>query len=108
MTRALLRRRFVIAGLLAVVGGGCAASGTREGVIAESAALMAPSPRFAQDGPEAEEYGASDGFPIGDRTTFFRVPFLVGSHSQLDQVFESRLVRRADTPSRLARAATRS
>src|SRR5712664_3307756 len=106
MTRALLRRRFVIAGLLAVVVGGCAAPGTREGVITESAALMAPAPRFAQDGPEAEEYGASDGFPTGDRTTFFRIPFLVGSHSQLDQVFEGRLVRRADTPSRLARAAT--
>jgi len=106
MTRALLRRRFVIAGLLAVVVGGCAAPGTREGVITESAALMAPAPRFAQDGPEAEEYGASDGFPTGDRTTFFRIPFLVGSHSQLDQVFESRLVRRADTPSRLARAAS--
>jgi len=46
-------------------------TGTREGVITESAALMAPAPRFAQDGPEAEEYGASDGFPTGDRTTFF-------------------------------------
>src|SRR2546421_7726080 len=106
MTRALLQRRFVTAGLLAVVVAGCAAPGPREGVIAESAGLTAPAPRFGQDGPDAEEYGAADGFPIGDRTTFFRVPFLVGSHSQLDQVFESRLVRRADTPSRLARAAS--
>jgi CubicO group peptidase (beta-lactamase class C family) len=105
MRRALLCR-FVTAGLLAVVVGGCAAPGSREGVIAESASLMAPAPRFAPDGPDAEEYGASDGFPTGDRTTFFRIPFLVGSHSQLDQVFESRLVRRADTPSRLARVAS--
>src|SRR5882762_1000586 len=105
MRRAFLGR-FVTTGLLAVVVGGCAAPGSREAVIAESAGLMAPAPRFAPDGPDAEEYGASDGFPTGDRTTFFRIPFLVGSHSQLDQVFESRLVRRAETPSRLARVAS--
>jgi len=106
MTRALLQRRFVTAGLLAAVVAGCAAPGPGEGVIAESAGLTAPAPRFGQDGPDAEEYGAADGFPIGDRTTFFRIPFLVGSHSQLDQVFEGRLVRRADRPSRLGRAAS--
>src|SRR5437660_5969311 len=106
MTRALLQRRFVTAGLLAAVVAGCAAPGPGEGVIAESAGLTARAPRFGQDGPDAEEYGAADGFPIGDRTTFFRIPFLVGSHSQLDQVFEGRLVRRADRPSRLGRAAS--
>jgi CubicO group peptidase (beta-lactamase class C family) len=104
MMCALLQRRLATAGLLVVVVGGCAAPGSREGVIAESAGLMAPAPRFAPDGPDAEEYGASDGFPTGDRTTFFRIPFLVGSHSQLDQLFEGRLVRRADRPSRLGRA----
>src|SRR5438874_2981197 len=104
MTRAQLQRRLGTAGLLAVVVGGCAAPGSREGVIAESAGLMGAAPRFAPDGPAAEECGAIDGFPTGDRTTFFRIPFLVGSHSQLDQVFEGRLVRRAETPSRLARA----
>ena len=106
MTRAQLQRRLGTAGLLAVVVGGCAAPGSREGVIAESAGLMGAAPRFAPDGPDAEEYGASDGFPTGDRTTFFRIPFLVGSHSQLDQVFEGRLVRRADRASRLGRAAS--
>src|SRR3989440_7713978 len=106
MTRAQLQRRLGTAGLLAVVVGGCAAPGSREGIIAESAGRMGAGQRSAPDGPDAEGYGAADGFPIGDRTTFFRVPFLVGSHSQLDQVFESRLVRRADTPSRLARAAS--
>src|SRR5437660_10597274 len=106
MTRALLQRRFVTAGLLAAVVAGCAAPGPGEGVIAESAGLTAPARRFGQDRPDAEEYWAADGFPIGDRTTFFRIPFLVGSHSQLDQVFEGRLVRRADRPSRLGRAAS--
>src|SRR5206468_3147975 len=65
-----------------------------------------PAARFAPSGPDAEDYGASDGHPTGDRTSFFRTPFLVGSHSQLDQVFEGRLVRRAATPSRLGRAAS--
>src|SRR5205814_861117 len=104
MTRAQLQRRLGTAGLLAVVVGGCAAPGSREGVIAESAGLMGAAPRFAPDGPDAEEYGASDGFPTGDRTTSFSTPFLVGSHSELDRIFESRLVRAGDTPSRLARA----
>src|SRR6266850_1584416 len=92
--------------ILTLVLAGCAAPATLEGVGGGGAAAVAPAPRFAPDGPDAEEYGAGAGFPTGDRTTFFRVPFLVGSHSQLDQVFESRLVRRADTPSPLARAAS--
>ena len=50
------------------------------------------APRFAAGGPNAEEYGASSGYPTGDRTTFFRIPSLVGSHSHLDEVFEGRLV----------------
>src|SRR5882724_6610300 len=95
--------------LLAAGLAGCVApapSGTRDSIVSGSAAASAPAARFAPGGPDAEEYGANEGFPAGDRTTFFRIPFLVGSHSQLDQVFEGRLVRRADTPSRLARAAT--
>jgi CubicO group peptidase (beta-lactamase class C family) len=73
---------------------------------ASSTAPASPSaPRFSPGGPDAEDYGASDGYPIGDRSTFFRPPFLVGSHSHLDQVYEGRLVRQAATPSLLARAA---
>ena len=54
-------------------------------------------------GPDSEDYGASDGYPIGDRSTFFRIPFLVGSHSHLDQIFEGRLIRGAGSPSHLSR-----
>jgi CubicO group peptidase (beta-lactamase class C family) len=64
----------------------------------------AAGPRFVETGPDAEEQGASRGYPLGDRSTFFRMPFLVGSQSHLDQILESRLVRRAPTPSPLARA----
>jgi len=95
--------------MLAGVMAGCAApapTGARDGIASASSAASAPTPRFAPGGPDAEEYSASEGYPTGDRTTFFRIPFLVGSHSQLDQVFEGRLVQRADTPSRLGRAAS--
>ena len=60
-----------------------------------------PAPRSAAGGPDAQAYGASDGYLVGDRSTDLRV----GSHSHLDQVFEGRLVHRAPTPSPLARAA---
>jgi CubicO group peptidase (beta-lactamase class C family) len=67
----------------------------------------AAGPRFAQGGPDAEEYGASQGFPLGDRATCLHVVvFLVGCHSHFDQVYESRLVHRATTPSPLARSAS--
>jgi len=95
--------------VLATVGGGCtspSATGSRDGIASGSSSVepSAPSaPRFAAGGPDAEDYGASEGYPIGDRSTFNRIPSLVGSHSHLDQIFEGRLIRRATTPSRLAR-----
>ena len=95
--------------VIATVGTGCtspSATGPRDGIASgsSSAEPSAPSaPRFAAGGPDAEDYGASNGYPIGDRSTFFRIPFLVGSQSHLDQIFEGRLIRRATTPSRLAR-----
>ena len=95
--------------VLAAVVAGCtspSALGPREGVTSSSP-YAEPSglstPRFAAGGPDSEDYGASDGYPIGDRATFFRIPFLVGSHSHLDQIFEGRLIRRAGSPSHLSR-----
>ena len=64
-----------------------------------------PPPHFAQDGPDALEFGAGEGYPKGTRATYFRVPNLVGSHSHLDEIFPSRQIHKAPTPSRLARAA---
>ena len=62
------------------------------------------APRFAASGVEAEAYGAADGYPLGNRSTFFRLRYLVGSHSHLDEIFESRVARRAARPSELVRA----
>src|SRR5262249_48163804 len=94
---------------VAVIGAGCQspAPANRPEARASSspsAAAPAPGPRFAASGPDALDYGASQGYPIGDRTTYFRVPFLVGSHSHLDEIFEGGGIRRADAPSVLARA----
>src|SRR4030095_9276712 len=87
---------------------GCAAAGGRSSQDPTPPAKpsQAAKPRFAEGGPDAEDYGASNGYPIGDRSTFFRIPFLVGSQSHFDQIFEGRLIRRATTPSSLARAAS--
>jgi CubicO group peptidase (beta-lactamase class C family) len=69
------------------------------------AAAVEPLPRFAAGGLDAEEFGAGLGYPPGDRTTFFRVGWLVGSHSHLDEIFPSRLAHKAPAPSRLVRVA---
>lgn len=109
-------RRFHFVGLLVacVLGAllaGCASPAARDGrnaVAAGSSAAeqsSAAEPRFAQGGPDAEEYGASQGYPIGDQTTCSQPAFRVGCHSHFDQVYEGRLVRRATTPSPLGRAA---
>jgi hypothetical protein len=95
--------------VIATIGTGCtspSATGARDGIASGSSSPepSAPSaPRFAAGGPDAEDYGANNGYPIGDRSTFFRIPFLVGSQSRFDQIFEGRLIRRATTTSRLER-----
>jgi CubicO group peptidase (beta-lactamase class C family) len=64
-----------------------------------------PPPRFAADGPDAEVYGAMEGYPTGESGTFFNVSWLVGSYSHLDEIFPGRLVHKAPAPSRLVRVA---
>jgi CubicO group peptidase (beta-lactamase class C family) len=86
--------------LLLVALAGCASPATTRDTAPRTEEI---APRFAAGGPDAEVYGAANGYPIGDRTTYFRIPSLVGSHSHLDEVFEGRLVRKARVPSRLER-----
>jgi CubicO group peptidase (beta-lactamase class C family) len=64
-----------------------------------------PPPRFAAGGFDAERYGASAGYPKGDRATYLEIGSLVGSHSHMDEIFESRRVRQASVASRLVRVA---
>jgi CubicO group peptidase (beta-lactamase class C family) len=97
----------LVLGILVAALVGCA-SPTRPN--ADGAGVTGSSPaassarstsRFRADGPNAEEYGAREGYPI---KAIYRVPFFVGSFSHFDQLFESRTVHRAATPSRLTRA----
>lgn len=64
-----------------------------------------PPPRFATGGPDAEELGASLGYPKGTPATFWRVRWQVGSFSHFDEIFRGRLIHGAPTPSRLVRVA---
>ncbi|HSL78288.1 MAG TPA: serine hydrolase [Pseudolabrys sp.] len=97
--------------VLGAIFAGCASpAATGSGDASAGSSTPAPSvmggPRFGQGGPDAEDYGASAGYPVGDRTTCPRPAFRVGCHSHFDQVYEGRLVRRATTTSPLARAAS--
>jgi CubicO group peptidase (beta-lactamase class C family) len=88
---------------LAACAAGCT-SDTAPLAQAPASQVPGPGPRFDQSGPDADEFGAALGYPVGDRNSFFMVPFLVGSQSHQDEIFPSRPVRRAATPSALARA----
>jgi len=94
--------RDLVLAILAVALAGCAApTAAPSGPIA-AGAVAGAGPRFAVGGHDAEGYGAREGYPV---KIISRAPFLVGAFSHYDQFFESRVVRRAATPSRLSRAA---
>lgn len=62
---------------------------------------LASSPRFSSGGPDAEKYGANEGYPV---KAISRLPFFVGTFSHYDQLLDDRTLRRAASPSRLLRA----
>ena len=62
---------------------------------------LASSPRFSSGGPDAERYGANEGYPV---KAINRLPFFVGVFSHNDQLLDGRTIRRAASPSRLLRA----
>jgi CubicO group peptidase (beta-lactamase class C family) len=55
-------------------------------------------PVFSGTGPDAADYGAATGFPVGTRAMASQVGNLVGTYSHFDELFPSRLVKRATTP----------
>ena len=65
----------------------------------------AASPTFRSDGPNAEAYGAAEGYPVG-RATAGRFPlrFMVGSFSHYDKLLRTREVPRGGPVSELRRA----
>src|SRR2546428_8789519 len=87
--------------LVFVVACASPATTTRDTLIAGAE----PPPRFATGGADAEELGASMGYPKGTGATYWRTRWRVGSFSHLDEIFRGRLIHKAPTPSRLVRVA---
>jgi CubicO group peptidase (beta-lactamase class C family) len=65
----------------------------------------AAGPRFNPSGPEREAYGGTlTGFARATAANFWQTPYLVDSHSRFDEIFPSRRVAKAASPSPLRRA----
>jgi hypothetical protein len=69
-----------------------------------AAADNGAGPVFSPSGPDAERYGAAEGYPIAD-PTLARQPgephdpkYRVGSYSHFDEIFPTRLIKRAASP----------
>jgi CubicO group peptidase (beta-lactamase class C family) len=62
-------------------------------------------PSYSATGPNAELYGSEEGYPLPDivearrRGDPWEPKYRVGAFTHLDQIYSTRLVRRADTPS---------
>jgi CubicO group peptidase (beta-lactamase class C family) len=94
-------RVWALALLMSVVACASPATTTRDTPVASDE----PPPRFATGGPDAEEFGASMGYPKGSGATYLRTRWRVGSFSHLDEIFRGRLIHKAATPSHLVRVA---
>jgi CubicO group peptidase (beta-lactamase class C family) len=57
-----------------------------------------PGPVFSDTGPDAADYGAAAGFPVSPPATSSQIGNLVGTYSHFDELFSSRVVKRATTP----------
>ena len=94
-------RRSVVLTLVTLLAA-CAAPATTPDVAPRTEDVK---PRFAASGPDAEAYGAGAGYPKGTRANSWAVATLVGTHSHLDEIFQSRLIQRAPSPAPLTRVA---
>jgi CubicO group peptidase (beta-lactamase class C family) len=63
-----------------------------------------PGPVFSDGGPDAAEYGAARGFPVGTRGVPSQTDTLVGTYSHFGEMFPSRGVTRAAAPWHFKRA----
>ena len=63
-----------------------------------------PGPVFSDSGPDAEIYGAAEGYPVGTRGTTTQLDKLVGVYSHFGEIYPSRAIARATTPWQFKRA----
>jgi CubicO group peptidase (beta-lactamase class C family) len=65
---------------------------------ATNAGSAVAGPVFSASGPDAAEYGAAAGFPLGTQATAPQPEHLVATYSHFGEMFPSRVVKRAATP----------
>ena len=63
-----------------------------------------PGPVFSESGPDAELYGAAQGYPVGTRGGAPQIDKLVGVYSHFDELYRSRAIGRAAAPWQFKRA----
>jgi CubicO group peptidase (beta-lactamase class C family) len=103
--RSSLARRWLVP---AATAGVLFLSGAQGSTVAKQGAPQqgGSSPVFSDTGPEASDFGAGEGFPVGTKLTFTQIPHLVGAFSHFDQLFPARMIPRSKTPWSFRRAAT--
>jgi CubicO group peptidase (beta-lactamase class C family) len=90
---------------LILVGTGWTAHAEDAAIAASNGGAAGPGPVFSGSGPDAADYGAAAGFPVGARAIASQIGNLVGNYSHFDQLYPSRPVKRATTPWLFKRAA---
>jgi len=63
-----------------------------------------PGPVFSDRGPDADLYGAAEGYPVGTRGAAPQLDKLVGVYSHFGEIYRSRPIGRASTPWQFKRA----
>jgi CubicO group peptidase (beta-lactamase class C family) len=105
--RGLVTRRGVLAGLAAGVCGVTMAGTVRDIAVAEDGS----GPTFSPSGPDAELYGASEGFPVPDPSLArrqgnpYEPRYRIGAFSHFDEIYPTRRIMRGTTPWNFKRTA---
>jgi CubicO group peptidase (beta-lactamase class C family) len=105
--RGLVTRRGVLAGLAAGVCGVTVAGTVRDIAVAE----VCSGPTFSPSGPDAELYGASEGFPVPDSSLArrqgnpYEPRYRIGAFSHFDEIYPTRRIMRGTTPWNFKRTA---
>ncbi len=98
--RSILSRRAALASLAVACGSVTMAGSMLEGMAPENDT----GPVFSPTGPDAERYGAAEGFPIADRAlpvqpgNPYEPKYRVGAFSHFDEIYPTRRIRRAAAP----------
>jgi hypothetical protein len=99
--RHLVSRRAALAGIAITAAGG---SVVAEQAPASTSGDNGAGPIFSPSGPNAELYGAIEGFPISDHSLAhqpgepYQVKYRVGAYSHFDEIYPTHRIKRAASP----------